>query len=160
MEDLATERSPAPSTPARCPSDAAEMGIEVAARASPVPTGSVSATFEPVTVMLCGASDLQSRGAPKIRYTLNTKEALVNAPLPAAFRLPDQRFNDEDRGVCSLEFTPLPYLLLLDRQRQAIRVAMPVNACGRTRNEVDQALADLSLRETRHLVVEDIYLGR
>ena len=134
------------------------MGVDP--RAKPVPTGSVPAGFEPATVMLCQALDLQNRGAPRmIRYTISTQEAPVTDSLLAVLELPDQRFLGTQRGTCSLEFTPLPYLLLLDRQRQAVRAAVPVDACDKIRDEVSRTLSDLSLRETKHVVV-DIYVGR
>lgn len=160
MQDGPTARPPAPRTSARCPVDAAEMSLGVAARKPPVQAGSIPAAFRPGTVMVCHALDLQNRGGSKIRYTLSTQEAPVVPNLLAALQLPDQTFRDKDRGVCTLEFTPLPYLLLVDQERRAVRTAIPVDACGKIRPEVYEAIATLPLVETSRRTVDDVYLGR
>jgi hypothetical protein len=158
-EAIATRR-PAPLTKAACPADGAEMGMGVAPRASQVPNGSVPEDFAPIKVIVCQVTDLENRGGSKIRYLLITSESAVSEELVAALQLPNQKFRDEERGACSLEYTPLPYLLLLDPAGQAVRPAIPTDACAKIRGEVSAAVANLPLREIKRLVIDDVYVGR
>lgn len=139
MQDASTTRPPAPFTSARCPVDGAEMGIGVAPRTPQVQAGSVPLGFQPATVMLCQDTDLsEPRPAEDPLHHVDEGSSGQRRPASSA-AAPDQSLQDEDRGTCSLEFTPLPYLLLLNQQRQAIRVAIPVDACSKIRGDVHQA---------------------
>ncbi|PYC64307.1 hypothetical protein C7C45_30595 [Micromonospora arborensis] len=73
--------------------------------------------------------------------------------LLAALRLPDDTTTVE---ACTLEMPWVPNLLLLDAQGRWTRIGLPVNACGKPRPEVTEAVRGLRLTTVSEKVVREI----
>ena len=65
------------------------------------------------------------------------------AALLAALRLPDEKPTD---GACTADMVITPWLALVDEAGRWIRPGVPVDACGKPRREVRDALGKLALQ--------------
>ena len=97
-------------------------------------------SFRPVAAVVCPAAGPRPPGDGK--PTATERRADDVTALVAALRLPDE---PRSGGPCTLELYLMPWLALLDEQGRWTRVRAPVDACGKVRAEVRDAVQGLRL---------------
>lgn len=137
--------------PARNPGSAGYQRSSAADKQPAVPPapqpGLVPEDFVPVSVVRCSMS-IEGIEDPQGRWSAVLEEHLRGdlRPLLTALSLPS------DRGTfdlaCTDDFEVVPDLWLLDAAGRAVLAAWPVDACGKTKPGVRQAVSELSVTET------------
>jgi hypothetical protein len=97
--------------------------------------------FTPVAVTVCATGPRSAPAGGEDMVATEQRGADVEA-LVAALRLPDEERTD---GACTLDLPIVPWFALHDAQGRWVRPGVPVDACGKPRIEVRDALAGLKL---------------
>ena len=144
--DLPVHRSPAPELTAECPRDGAGLGGDGRGGA---PTGSVPAGFTAKTVLVCRFDPTEATAGPdgQLLALVRVISAPVTDALLSALTLPDQAFPPNSHYACAAVARIPTYLLLVDGRNRAVRPVLPQDPCQDPRNEVDEAIKGLDVRQ-------------
>jgi hypothetical protein len=97
--------------------------------------------FTPVAVTICATGPRAAVAGGEDLVATEQRSDDV-AALVAALRLPDE---ERTSGACTLDLPIVPWFALHDAQGRWVRPGVPVDACGKPRIEVREAIAALPL---------------
>jgi hypothetical protein len=99
-------------------------------------------SFVPVAAIICGhAAERRPDGGEDLVATESRADDV--AALVATLRLPSEPQTD---GPCTADLVRPPWLALLDAEGRWVRPGVPVDACGKPRREVRDAVDALKLK--------------
>ena len=108
--------------------------------------------FAPLTVIICSEQiDQRADGGQDLVATESRADDITG--LVSALGLPDER---PTTGACTLELPTVPWFALLDAQGAWVRPGVPIDACGKVRIEVRDALAGLHLTRVSTRVLREV----
>ncbi|MBO3737376.1 hypothetical protein [Actinoplanes flavus] len=130
------------------PEDA--VGVDGAQEALTMPL--LDDSFQPVSAVICGATVKQrpSGGSDYVAFESKTDD--LGALLPA-LRLPDV---DYDAEACTADLPAVPWLVLLDARGRWVRPGVPIDDCGKPRQEFRDVYGALRTTEVSSKVVSEI----
>ena len=96
--------------------------------------------FRPVAAVICRTVPERRASGGEDLLAVEERAGDVTALL-GALRLPDEEPTD---GACTMDLPHVPFLVLLDEQGRWVRPGVPVDACGKPRQEFRTAVEQLA----------------